>query len=145
MDKCSRIFSRFFKKGKVGEPDYGLTILTNAKVADMTLEKVQAFTEVEYMDEANDKAILDKEKKNPAEEFDDSAIMSVINQYWHKYDEDGSGELDKDETKKFVQEAIGGMGGADEFTSEAFDAIFETFDKDGSGTIEKDEMIEFLR
>ena len=39
--------------------------------------------------------------------------MSVINQYWHKYDEDGSGELDKDETKKFVQEAIGGMGGAD--------------------------------
>ena len=71
--------------------------------------------------------------------------MSVINQYWHKYDKDGSGELDKDETKKFVQEAIGGMGDADEFTSEAFDAIFETFDKDGSGTIEKDEMIEFLR
>ena len=67
MEKCSRIFSRFFKKGQIGEPDYGLTILTNAKVSDMTLEKVQAFTEVQYMDEANDKAILDEEKKNPAE------------------------------------------------------------------------------
>jgi polyhydroxyalkanoate synthesis regulator phasin len=61
------------------------------------------------------------------------------------YDFDKSGELDKEETKKFVQDTLGNLGSGDEFSSEAFDEVFSTFDKDNSGTVEKSEMVVFIK
>ena len=76
---------------------------------------------------------------------EEQAIQGVIDQIWDTYDVDKSGALDKDETKKFVQDTLGNLGSGDEFSNEAFDEVFSTFDKDNSGTIEKDEMVVFIK
>merc|ERR1711908_187566 len=73
------------------------------------------------------------------------AVAAVIDQIWDTYDKDKSGALDKEETKKFVQDTLGNLGSGDEFSDEAFDEVFATFDKDGSGTVEKGEMVVFIK
>ena len=76
---------------------------------------------------------------------EEQAIQGVIDQIWDTYDVDKSGALDKEETKKFVQDTLGNLGSGDEFSDEAFDEVFATFDKDGSGTVEKSEMVVFVK
>merc|ERR1719401_2880709 len=76
---------------------------------------------------------------------EEQAIQGVIDQIWDTYDVDKSGELDKEETKKFVQDTLGNLGSGDEFSQEAFDEVFQTFDKDNSGTVEKAEMVVFIK
>ena len=76
---------------------------------------------------------------------EEQAIQGVIDQIWDKYDVDKSGALDKDETKKFVQDTLGNLGSGDDFSDDAFDEVFKTFDKDNSGTIEKTEMVVFIK
>ena len=63
----------------------------------------------------------------------------VIDQIWDEYDADGSGDLDKEETRRFVAEVAG-----EEFDEEAFVRLFDEFDDDKSGTIEKGEMKQFI-
>ncbi len=76
---------------------------------------------------------------------EEQAIQGVIDQIWDKYDVDKSGALDKEETKKFVQDTLGNLGSGDDFSDDAFDEVFKTFDKDNSGTIEKSEMVVFIK
>ena len=76
---------------------------------------------------------------------DDQAVQQVIDQIWDTYDADKSGALDKQETKKFVQDTLGNLGSGDEFSDEAFDEVFKTFDKDNSQTVEKAEMVTFIK
>ena len=76
---------------------------------------------------------------------EEQAIAGVIEQIWSTYDVDGNGTLDKEETKKFVQDTLGNLGSGDEFSDEAFDEVFSTFDKDNSGTVEKPEMVTFIK
>ena len=76
---------------------------------------------------------------------EEQAIQGVIDQIWDTYDVDKSGALDKQETKKFVQDTLGNLGSGDEFSDEAFDEVFATFDKDNSGTVEKSEMVVFVK
>jgi len=76
---------------------------------------------------------------------EEQAIQGVIDQIWDTYDVDKSGALDKEETKKFVQDTLGNLGSGDEFSDEAFDEVFATFDKDNSGTVEKPEMVVFIK
>ena len=73
------------------------------------------------------------------------AIEGVIDQIWETYDVDKSGALDKEETKKFVQDTLGNLGSGDEFSDDAFEEVFKTFDKDNSGTVEKGEMVTFIK
>ena len=68
---------------------------------------------------------------------EEQAIQDIIDKIWDTYDVDKSGALDKQETKKFVQDTLGNLGSGDEFSDKAFDEVFATFDKDGSVTIEK--------
>ena len=72
-------------------------------------------------------------------------ITKVVNELWPDYDKDGSGQLDREETKKFVQNTLSEMNDSGEFSEADFDACFKEFDKDGSGTIEKDEMAIFIK
>ena len=58
---------------------------------------------------------------------------------------DGSGALDKEETKRFVKNTLSEMGDGGEFSEADFEACFREFDKDGSGTIEKEEMAIFIK
>ena len=46
---------------------------------------------------------------------------------------------------KFVKDTLGNLGGGEEFSDEAFDAVFHSFDKDNSGTVEKSEMAIFIQ
>ncbi len=59
---------------------------------------------------------------------EEQAIQGVIDQIWDTYDVDKSGALDKQETKKFVQDTLGNLGSGDEFSDEAFDEVFATFE-----------------
>ena len=76
---------------------------------------------------------------------EEQAIEGVIDQIWETYDVDKSGALDKEETKKFVQDTLGNLGSGDEFSDDAFEEVFKTFDKDNSGTVEKGEMVTFIK
>ena len=75
----------------------------------------------------------------------DQVIRKCVDDIWAEYDKDGSGALDKDETKKFVQNTLHEMSDNGEFSEADFEACFKEFDKDGSGTIEKDEMAIFIK
>jgi Ca2+-binding EF-hand superfamily protein len=76
---------------------------------------------------------------------EEEAIKGVIDNIWDKYDDDKSGALDRDETKKFVQDTLGNLGSGDGFDQVTFDKVFEKFDKDNSGTVEKDEMVFIIK
>ena len=64
---------------------------------------------------------------------------------WDTYDVDNSGDLDKQETKKFVQDILGNLGSSDQLSDEGFDEVFASFDEDKSDTIEKEEMANFIK
>ena len=72
-------------------------------------------------------------------------IKKCVEEIWCKYDTDGNGCLDKEETKKFVQDTLVDMSDGGEFNDDDFDQCFAEFDKDNSGTVEKDEMVEFIK
>ena len=75
----------------------------------------------------------------------DSIIEKCIDDIWKTYDKDGSGYLDKAETKQFVKNTLSEMGENGEFSEADFEACFKEFDKDGNGTISKDEMKIFIK
>ena len=72
----------------------------------------------------------------------------AIQNIWDKYDTDGSQELDKPETKRFIIEILkrfnpdkGHSGSL--ISDREFNRLFERFDADASGTISKNEMLRF--
>ena len=75
----------------------------------------------------------------------DNVIAKCVDEIWGKYDTDGNGNLDKDETKQFVRDTLSDMSDGAGFNDEDFDQCFREFDKDGSGTIEKGEMVQFIK
>ena len=70
-------------------------------------------------------------------------LEEVVNEIWEKYDADGNGALDKEETRNFIGETLG-MVNSDKGFNEVFEEVFATFDKDKSGTIEKNEMADLI-
>ena len=75
----------------------------------------------------------------------DAVISKCVDDIWKEYDKDNSGELDRAETKKFVENTLKEMHDHGVFSEEDFDACFREFDTDNSGTIEKDEMSKFIK
>ena len=75
----------------------------------------------------------------------DQVIQKCVDEIWTKYDQDNSGALDKEETKKFVQDTLSDMADGAGFNDDDFDQCFREFDQDGSGTIEKGEMVRFIK
>lgn len=74
---------------------------------------------------------------------EERACRAVIDKIWAKYDTDNSGGLDRQETRHFLEDTLGGENM--EFAEEVFAKVFETFDEDNSGIIEKEEMVAFIR
>ena len=84
----------------------------------------------------------------------DDIIRKCIDQIWEQYDEDNSGYLDREETRRFIISTIGEMDEADDdnddnrddgFTEEDFEQCFRKVDVDNSGAISKDEMLTFIK
>ena len=68
------------------------------------------------------------------------AIKDAINSIWGKYDVDGNGSLDKNETRLFVKETLESLGMDGDLSDEAYDGVFSVFDRDGNGSVSKNEM-----
>ena len=69
----------------------------------------------------------------------------MVNELWEVYDKDGSGALDKTETKKFMVATLKEMSNDGEISDADFDAVFGEFDANGDGTISKTEMGNFIK
>ena len=81
---------------------------------------------------------------NSQQTWIDKVIAKCVDEIWTKYDDDGNGFLDKQETKNFVMDTLKNVteGG---YNEDDFEQCFREFDKDGSGTIEKSEMATFIK
>ena len=79
----------------------------------------------------------------------DQLINKIVDDIWNTYDQDNSGALDREETRRFMENTLKEMSeggaGSEAISDEDFDATFKEFDKDGSGTIEKAEMAAFIK
>jgi len=62
-------------------------------------------------------------------------MAEMIDQIWSHYDDDGNGDLDREETKEFVCDYISFLGTNIIFTNENFNRIFDEFDDDQSGSV----------
>merc|ERR1712150_130860 len=74
---------------------------------------------------------------------EEQVIQGVVNQTWETYDVDKSGYLDKEETKKLVQETLGKAGS--EFSESEFNQLFSNWDTNNSGKVEKNEIFAFIK
>ena len=54
----------------------------------------------------------------------DQAVQYVVEQIWKEYDIDRSGELDKNETRKFMKDFLAEVGAQDEYNDLTFNEIF---------------------
>ena len=88
---------------------------------------------------------IEMKEKGEVKSVQEQAILGIIDQIWTKYDDDNNNCLDKEETKKFVQEIIGMVDSEDQFDDANFNEIFTIVDIDSSGTIEREEMVEFIQ
>ena len=75
----------------------------------------------------------------------DLVIELYIESIWEEYDDDNSGELDKQETRRFLEDLFSATGESLDFSAEEFESFFNEFDENGDGTIHKTEMREFLK
>jgi ribosomal protein S8E len=71
----------------------------------------------------------------------DRLAAKRVNQIFKKYDVDGSGALDRDEAKWFVEEMLGIS--ADDFSY--IEQAFAEFDADHSGSLSKNEIVAFIK
>ena len=72
----------------------------------------------------------------------------MVESIWEIYDKDKSGDLDKEETRRFCNDTMGekdANGNNKGISDEDFEEIFEKFDEDGSGTVDKGEMVSFIK
>ena len=76
----------------------------------------------------------------------DRALKNVVDKIWAKYDVDNSGSLDKEETRRLLQEACIDCPPPHNIYEEAkFEPTFQAIDKNQNGRIEKVEMFMFLK
>ena len=76
----------------------------------------------------------------------DMVIASCVDEIWEVFDDDNSGSLDKEETKKFIRSTLQGMSSdGNALSDDDFEQCFKEFDDDGSGFIERAEMIAFIK
>jgi hypothetical protein len=106
-------------------------------------EEAKEEAPVEAPVEAPEEALPEAPEESPA-----PAKLSVeeqVDQIWGNYDKDGSGTLNKSETRVFVKDLLVKMGEDGKFSDEEFNALFKDFDEDANGTVSKDEMNLFIK
>ena len=76
---------------------------------------------------------------------EENRIKEIIDDIWKKYDVDGNGSLDKQETRNFLIDTLDNLGAKASFSDAGFEEIFKAFDLDGNETIDKTEMVDFIK
>lgn len=75
------------------------------------------------------------------ETYEKERIYSqAVDALWEKYDTDKSGQLDKEETKRFLQDVLTDIPPPNQYDESKFEATFRGMDKDFNGKISKREM-----
>ncbi len=73
-------------------------------------------------------------------------LKGCINEIWGEYDTDGSGVLEKPETKLFVHDILASLDiNNGNFSDHDFENCFKETDSDGNGVISKSEMRMFIK
>ena len=67
-----------------------------------------------------------------------------MDEIWEVFDADNSGQLDLEETKKFVRSTLG-ANSQHQMKDEEVEQVFKEFDDDNSGLIDRHEMISFIK
>ena len=75
----------------------------------------------------------------------EAVIRKCVNDIWGEYDKDGSNQLDKSETKRFVTDILKEMGDGGQFSEQEFEDCFKEFDTSGDGHIDREEMAIFIK
>lgn len=69
----------------------------------------------------------------------------AVDKIWVQFDADNSGELDKDETRRFLQVVLENIPPPHNYDESRFEQTFVEIDEDGNGLIEKHEMVAFIK
>ena len=79
------------------------------------------------------------------EEMDElsSIVKQIVDDLWKEFDMDGSGDLDKEETRNMLKDIC--KKNKKKFKEEAFESTFLLIDRDMSGKIDKTEMMIFVK
>ena len=73
-------------------------------------------------------------------------LKECVNEIWGEYDKDGSGVLEREETRTFVTDILKGLGiNNGQFSDHDFEITFRETDLDGNGVISKSEMRHFIK
>lgn len=90
-------------------------------------------TKAYFIDSQTFKKGIDKESKEAAQ------IAAIVDKIWLTYDKDKNGELDREESKVFLQTVLSSAPGYE--TQEGdFDTVFDSIDANGDGLLDKAEM-----
>lgn len=68
----------------------------------------------------------------------------MVNEIWVEFDQDDSGHLDKEETRRFLQRTFDMVGLKRNFDNDEFDDFFRSIDLTNDGKISKAEMKNFF-
>jgi len=72
-------------------------------------------------------------------------INEAVDRIWSRFDDDHSGELDKEETRNFLKLVLAHCPPPNNYDETTFDELFVTIDEDRNGLIEKHEMAVFIK
>jgi Ca2+-binding EF-hand superfamily protein len=72
-------------------------------------------------------------------------VDELVEQIWSQYDADGSGQLNKRETRNFVMDVLSKLSEDPKIPEDEFNYLFSSMDNDQSGYISKEEMKYFIR
>ena len=127
------------------EPD---GVLTGGFIAGVTISSIVVALLVFYMIykrgvEAREKrvkmAVLNSLSKSMSLKISKNLTAKDLNEMFQKIDDDGNGNIDKDEMKKLVEEA-----GVANMSDRDYDVLFASIDLDGNGTLDFVEFCAFF-
>ena len=80
-----------------------------------------------------------------AEDEKDRIYTDAVEKIWKNFDDDHSGELDKEETRNFLKTVLENCPPPNNYDESKFEATFIEIDTNGDGMVDKQEMITFIK
>ena len=75
--------------------------------------------------------------------IEESIVKQIVEEMWKQFDMDGSGDLDKEETRDMLKHIC--AQNKKKFKEDAFESTYLLIDRDMSGKIDKTEMMIFVK
>lgn len=85
------------------------------------------------------------DRKLPEQQGLEFLVDKMIQDVWAQYDKDKSGNLNRNEARKFLKKALTDLHEGEKFTESKFSEIYAEIDRNKSGSISQKEMRVFIR